>query len=147
MTPPDGLQIALTLSTLMALWIGWAKAVRPKVRRFRARWNQAGDALLGREPIIDPASGRELAPALPGIGQRMATVEDAVKILAEAQARSEALSQRLSRVETQVSTNTENIATMMVAAAERIVTKEEAAQMWRAIADRDVIDGDEPDGA
>lgn len=131
-----------TLCGLLVLWVGWIKAVRPKIRRFWARWTGVGDALLGREPIFDPASGRELSPALPGIGQRMATVEEAVTTLTQTVAELDAINKRLDRHEQQIGTNTENIAAMMVAAAERIVTKDEAAQMWRAIADKELIDGE-----
>lgn len=139
---PDGLQVALTTCTLLALWVGWVKAVRPKVRQFVRRWTSAGDALVGRPSIYDPASGRELAPELPGIGQRMATVEDAVKTLTETVAALDSINHRLDRHERQIGQNTENIAVIMTAAAERIVTKAEAAEMWRAIADKDLVDGD-----
>jgi hypothetical protein len=138
----DRLVAVYTLCGLLVLWVGWIKAVRPKIRRFRTRWNQAGDALLGRDPIVDTITGREVSPALPGIGQRMATVEDAVKTLTDTVARLDAINERLDRHEAQIGTNTENIAAIMVAAAERIITKDESAQMWRAIADKELIDGE-----
>lgn len=134
--------IAGTL-VILAAFIRWA---RPKWRRMTSRWTAAGDALLGREAIHEPITGRELAPALPGIGQRMATVEDAVKTLTETVSRLDAINERLDRHEAQIGTNTENIAAIMTAAAERIVTKAEAAEMWRAIADKDAVVVDEEPG-
>lgn len=148
MLDSNKLVMAYTLCGLFVIWIGWLKAVRPMLRRWNKRWNAAGDALLGREAIYDPASGRELAPALPGIGRRMATMEDAVHALTQTVAELDAVNKRLDRHEQQIGANTENIAVIMTAAAERIVTKAEATEMWRAIADKDLVDGDsdEPTG-
>ncbi|MBO9523416.1 MAG: hypothetical protein J7518_17950 [Nocardioidaceae bacterium] len=139
MPSADRLAAIYTLCGLIAIWVGWVKLARPRVRKLFKGWRAAQDALLGREPIIDPASGRELAPALPGIGQRMATVEDAVKMLAENVAALDAVNRRVDRIETQVGANTENIAALMTATAERIITKAEAAEMWRAVANKDAV--------
>jgi len=144
---PDRLAAIYTACGLLALWVGWIKLARPKLRRARNRVSGAIDALMGREAISDPVSGKELAPALPGIGQRMATVEDTLAKLTEVVSEQAKLNGRVDRIEDQVGRNTENLAVIMAATAERIVTKAEAAEMWRAIADKDVVDGaTEPSG-
>lgn len=126
-------------SAVVAVWFYF----RPGMRRASA----VADAILGEAEETD-RSGNLVAPARPGLVHRVATVEDAVKTLAEAVAAQTALNDRVSRMETQVLANTENIATIMAATAERIVTKAEAAAMWQAVANRDDLNGfaEEPGG-
>jgi hypothetical protein len=62
---------ALGLGALIALIAGWVKVVRPKWRAFWRKVTQFIDAIIGREAIVHPDTGRELVPAQPGIALRL----------------------------------------------------------------------------
>lgn len=98
------------LGALLAAW-RWA---RPRYRAAKARTNAAIDSLVGRDAIVDTITGRELAPALPGIGQRMDVVEHTLAKLADQQNRIDDHETRLSRLE--------------IANIERTVTRAESLQ-------------------
>lgn len=77
-----------------------------KVRSGVAKVNQVTDVLLGREAIVHPETGEELVPATPGIGTRMASMEqwqnDAggiLRELADTQAKLVHTNQRVDRIE------------------------------------------------
>lgn len=78
------------------------------------------DSILGRPAVVDSITGKELAPALPGIGQRMDTVERALVALADQHAVLEDHETRLKALED--------------ARVERVVTQVESAAMWQAVA-------------
>lgn len=78
MSLTDRAAALVTLCTLIGLWLGWLKVLRPRARRLWRRLDGALDTLGGRPPIVDNASGREIAPALPPLGERLATIEDAL---------------------------------------------------------------------
>lgn len=116
MAPYDWLDLLIELGAAIAVIAGWLRFVRPRWRRIRRDLVSARDAVIGRDAIIDPASGEQVAPALPGIGARMATVEDAqastsvaldrlaqvVATLAERQAADAALSSKVDALEAHV---------------------------------------------
>lgn len=130
MTMQDRFALVLSACTLVALWLGWLKILRPRIRKLWQRVDGALDTLGGRPPIVDNESGRELAPALPPLGERLATMEDALVRLADDRVRLDALEHRVTALET--------------AAVERIAIRAESAQMLRAVAERDtdVVDSD-----
>lgn len=133
MTPSAAAAAFLLLTAVLAAIGTWVKWIRPRWRRARAKWIAAQDAIIGRDAINDPITGRELAPALPGIGVRMAHQEavseqqakqmglltDAVAKLAD---QGEAIEDLRTRV-----TELEN------ARVERVVTKAESIAAWKAI--------------
>ncbi len=131
MTMQDRFALVLSACTLVALWLGWLKILRPRIRKLWQRVDGALDTLGGRPPIVDNESGRELAPALPPLGERLATMEDALVRLADDRVRLDALEHRVTALET--------------AAVERIAIRAESAQMLRAVAERDtdVVDSDD----
>jgi hypothetical protein len=57
------------------------------------------DAVLGRDAIIHPDTGEELAPAVPGMGSRMATIEEAVVAMADERRRVDHLEERVTVLE------------------------------------------------
>lgn len=140
MTPPDGLQIALTLSTLMALWIGWAKAVRPRWRRFWDRVDGVMDTLNGRDEFIDPTTGRRV-PAVPALGTRMGNMEDTLSTVANQQ-------RLLENHETRITALENDRVKDIITSAERAATAAASANMFRLAVERDTTDGqaDEPKG-
>lgn len=114
------------LVTVVAALVGWWRVVRPRIRRTRGEIVAIRDSILGREAIIDTITGVERAPALPGIGVRMAANEenlsrltDAVAKIAESHVRLENHEQRIKALED--------------ASVERVVARAESAQAWRAI--------------
>lgn len=74
----DLLQTIVVLGGALAVLGGWLKWIRPRVRNTRREFRAARDSLLGREAITDSMTGAEISPAVPGIGQRMATIETAL---------------------------------------------------------------------
>lgn len=68
------------LAIVVPVWLKWGRpTAKALVKDFRA----GRDALVGRDAVLDSMSGRELAPALPGIGKRMENFEQALTTLAE----------------------------------------------------------------
>lgn len=126
-------ELALALGGLLVMVGGWLRWVRPKWRHFKNDALGARDVLVGRDAIIDRASGREVAPAIPGIGHRMATVEQALTTLVNNE-------HRLSALEI-------DVAELKAARVERLVGKVESIAAYDAIAKAhdsqpDFIDGD-----
>lgn len=69
---------ATALLALVALW----RATRPfrgAVARWHRRLGESADLIIGYPPIVDPATGRELRPAVPGIGERVGRVEESLE--------------------------------------------------------------------
>lgn len=119
--------LAVGVTTLLgAVGAFWVKVARPRIERGRQEATAVRDAILGREPVVDSITGRELAPALPGIGQRMATVEQALVTLADNQ-------RRLSDLEDEVIDHGERIDKIEAATVERVVTRAESTAAWRAM--------------
>lgn len=110
----------LGVIALLGVVVGWLKWLRPRWRRVKDDALGARDALVGREAIIDRASGREVAPAIPGIGHRMATVEQALTTLVNNEARLSALEH--------------DVAELKDARIERALTKVESIAAFDAIA-------------
>lgn len=125
--------LALSLCALLAVLGGWLRWARPRWRKIKNDALGARDALVGRDAIVDRASGREVAPAIPGIGQRMATVEQALVTLVDNEHRLTALEH--------------DVAELKGATVERALTKVESIAAWEAMAKAhdarpDFIDGD-----
>src|SRR5690348_13404056 len=117
---------ALAIAGLLAIVAGWIRWARPRIQRARADSVAIRDAILGRDAVLDSITGKELAPFLPGIGQRMANTEAQMAVITEAVAKLADTHQRLDRHE-------ERIEKLEAAAVERVVTRTESAQMFRAM--------------
>jgi hypothetical protein len=122
--------------TLLGLVFGYLWKVRPGVKQVASDVRAGRDALVGRPAVYDSITGRELAPALKGIGVRMDTNEQqlgeltvAFAKLADSTLRLDEHDQRLKRLEEGV--------------VERVVTKAESAAAWRAV--EAVANGTTPD--
>ena len=76
-------KIFLTFVAVAVVIIGWFKWLRPRLKKVNAESVAIRDAILGRDAILDSITGEERVPALPGIGMRMATVEEALVALAD----------------------------------------------------------------
>lgn len=76
-----------------------ARKARGAYREAKKDGRAFKDAILGREEILHPDTGAVLAPAVPGIGSRMATIEAAVVEMANTHARVDRLEVRVTALE------------------------------------------------
>ena len=116
----------LGVIALLGAVAGWVKWLRPKLYARELDQVAQRDALIGRPPVLDSITGKVLAPALPGIGQRMDTIETAVAELVRSKERHEAHEAHLARHDDQ-------IAALEAGSVERVVSKAESAAAWRAM--------------
>lgn len=131
--------LILALVTLSGIVLGWIRVIRPRIHRGRKEVVAVRDAILGREAITDSITGKELAPAVPGMGVRMATTEENLRILADAVAKIADSHLRLDDHESRIK-NLED------ARVERVVNRVESAQAWRTIEKAiDADPGETPD--
>ena len=76
--------VVIGLATLLAVIAGWARWVRPRLRRARLVTTAVTETILGRDAIHDASTGVELVPAQPGLGVRLASQETQLRTLADA---------------------------------------------------------------
>lgn len=119
--------LVISVCVLGGILVGWAKWLRPRYRRNRDRFVSAMDSLVGRDAVYDSITGKEIAPALPGMGVRMAQQEQQMQVLTDAVAKIAESHERLDDHE-------RRLHKLEVAAVERVVTRAESAEAWRAIA-------------
>lgn len=86
--------------------VGAVRWARPRVRAVTRDSRAIRDTLVGREAQYDSITGREIAPALPSIGQRMADSDErldrltaVVETIADSHVRIDALETRVTRIE------------------------------------------------
>jgi len=122
-----GAGIVLFGSVVAVLAGGWRWG-RPRWKTVRRRVSAVLDSVGGRDEIIDPASGKVLAPALPAIGVRMADMEDwrrthdeQMALLTEAVSRLADQGDKLAALERRVGV-------LESASAERVIGKVEAVK-------------------
>lgn len=90
--------VAAALGVLTGAVAWWWK----RGRRIAGKIDGALDALVGRPDILHPDTGEVLAPATPGLGVRLATIETALVGLAETHLAMGTLSARVESVEGRV---------------------------------------------
>lgn len=124
------LSLAAVVVGLIGAGYGAWRHYRPSARRASA----ALDAIIGKEAVTDRA-GNLIEPAQPGLVHRVATVEEAVVELRHVTAL---------YIETQKRIDHQDIRIKALedARIERLVTQAESAQMWRAVADKDIEDSE-----
>lgn len=122
----DWLTFALAVGAVVSLVAGWLRWVRPRYRRARAEVTGIRDSILGRDAIVDSITGREIEPALPGVGLRLAAQEERLGTLAEAFA-------SLANSHAMLDDHETRIQALEVASVERIVSRAESAAGWRAM--------------
>ena len=112
--------------TFGAMVFGFLRWVRPLARQVFRDLNSARDSIVGRDAVHDSITGKEIAPALPGIGVRMATTEQQMTVLTEAVAKIADSSARLDEHDARLKHLEE-------AAVERVVARAESTAAWRAV--------------
>ena len=126
--------LALGLLALMGAVAGWLKVIRPRYRAARRKAIAISDALIGREAITDTITGRELAPALPGIGARMETVEKAVTHVADLLTTQRDQDREIETLKERVTEAHKRIDNLEAQTIERVATKAESVAAWKAVA-------------
>lgn len=107
---------AVTVATALLAWWRWA---RPRLKRWNWERQAKNDVLIGRPAVLDSITGKELAPPLPGVGVRMDLLTETVAKLADTHLR--------------IENHEERIKVLEEATVERVVTRAESAQAYRAI--------------
>jgi hypothetical protein len=129
----EKLALLLTAATLISVIGGWLRWGRPRVTKAKQEATAMRDAILGREPMVDSITGKELAPALPGIGVRMAHQEDQMRLLTDAVSKIADSHVRLENVERRVDQHDDEIKDLRSAQMERVMARAESAQAWSAV--------------
>lgn len=112
---------------------GWWKFARPRWKELQRKVSAVFDSVAGRDPIIDPSNGREISPALPGIGVRMSDMEDWRAQQAELmQSLTEAVT-RLADQAPAIADLERRVTNLESATTERIVNKVEAVKALEVI--------------
>ena len=144
---PDAVQVTLTSLTIVGVLVGWIKVLRPKWRHLRDRIVAVFDTLAGRPPVHDPATGQTL-PALPPLNERLGSLEVAMTKLVDVMAVSAEHGQQLGEHAAALIDHARRIGDLEHARLERVTAQQESTEMWRAVANRDAIDGEaaEPSG-
>jgi hypothetical protein len=120
-------EAAIVLTGLaLATLFGWIKVVRPRIRRVVHKFTAASDSILGREAVVDSITGVERSPALPGIGVRMADVENHVAGMASAL-------QSIAASHVVLEDHEHRLVRLEEAAVERVVSRAESAAAWGAM--------------
>lgn len=130
----DTLQKTLAaLAVIAGVFLGFLRWVRPKLQRVGSEARAGLDALVGREEIRDSITGKVLVPALPGIGVRMDTNEHELR---EQRAALTTLAEAVGKIadnQGQLTDHERRLKVLEEAHVERVVTKVESAQAWRAM--------------
>lgn len=118
--------LAVTVGGLIAAGLV-ARWVVKRVRAFASKWDNAREVLVGREEIRHPDTGRVLVPATPGLGKRIATMEDTLVALGNTRSEMQDLTTKVGELTTAFEQHI-NESTV----SEQARTKEREA-MWHAI--------------
>lgn len=129
---PWSSRIVLT-GAAVAVLLGFLRWVLPRFRRVKAKVGGVSDAILGREAILDRATGKELVPAQPGIGVRLASQEQNMELLTITVTKLVDQQRAVQALTSVVDGHGDRITVLEDAAAERIVSKVETAHMFQAM--------------
>ncbi|WBQ02935.1 hypothetical protein [Kribbella sp. CA-293567] len=72
-----------------------ARWVRKRVQTFAQKWDRARETLVGREEIRHPDTAVVLVQATPGLGQRLAHIEQNLTALSDTRTEMQTLTQRV----------------------------------------------------
>lgn len=92
-------QVTVAVCTALGLLYVGGRRVFRAIYHLITRTNLVFDTMLGREAIVHPDTGMELAPAQPGLGQRLATMEHAIDVLAQNSSKLEDHEHRITALE------------------------------------------------
>lgn len=120
--------IAAAVVMILGGCYGAYRRFRPSVRRGSA----AIDALVGREAVTD-RSGNVIEAAQPGLVHRVATVEEAVVEIRHVVA-------LWTETQHTLTDHGARIKALEDSRLEKLITRAESAQMWRAVADQALED-------
>lgn len=95
-------------------------------RAFSRKATAIGDAILGRDAVVDSITGKEIAPPLPGMGVRMAHQEQQMEAITVAVT-------KLASQQEYLVDHERRIKALEDQAVERVVTRAESAAAWRAV--------------
>lgn len=141
----DTAQVALLVGIATGA-IGLLAAGVSTVRKVRAWWRPkseridlALDTLGGRPAIADPAGGGRLPAILP-LHERLLTIEATQRDQAAALRAIAEVNTALAELHRITSDHEVRLVSLEDVEAERSLSREESTAMWRAVADREVID-------
>lgn len=126
MTLNEQVALVLGLVALVSALGAWVRWARPRWRGVKSDTVAMRDSLLGREAVVDSITGKELSPALPGIGQRVASLEESTAVIGAALARMADTNQRLD-------SHDQRLRRLEQAADERTLARTESIEMLRTI--------------
>lgn len=126
---PDALQVTLTASTLLVIWIAWAKYLGPRIKAKWVRFVGFFQTIAGRDPIVDKVTGKEVSPAVLPLGEHLASINDNMAQLIEVVRSNQDAHHRIDGHETRINA-------LESGRVERIVSQAESAEMWRAVANQ-----------
>jgi len=118
----------ITAGAVIGVLAGFAKWGWPRWRELWRRVSAALDSVAGRDEIVDPTSGKVLATALPGIGVRMADMEDWRREQVELM---KSLTEAVTKLADQapaIADLERRVANLEAASAERVIGKVEAVK-------------------
>lgn len=123
--------------TLGAMMFGFFRWVHPGWRTLMSDARAGRDALVGRDAVYDSITGKELSPALPGIGVRQDRTETAVALLTDAVAQLARTTLRLDDLDLRVrhieDDHGSRLRVLEEAHVERVITRAESAAAWQAV--------------
>ena len=82
---PYGLEIIILIGGAVSVIYGAYRTVWKPLKGFKKKVVEAVDSLTGFDPIMDPASGKELKPATPPLSHRVSNLEDAFSTMIQTQ--------------------------------------------------------------
>ena len=123
----------VTAGAVLAVLGGWWRWLGPMWRDLRRDFRASRDALIGRDALVDSITGREIAPALPGMGVRMDLQETITKHQSEQMAVLTDAVARLADQSAAIDDHEHRIKMLEEAHAERLLNKVEQAAAFRAM--------------
>jgi hypothetical protein len=129
----DWVTFALALAAALGVLGGYFRWVLPRYRRLRSRVVAAWHSIFGRDAILDSTTGREIEPALPGVGMRLADQARDLSLLTESVAAIAKSHARLDDLDIARLDHENRIVKLEEAAVERVVTRAESAAAFRAM--------------
>lgn len=132
--------LALGVVALAGVIAGWLKWVRPRLQSARQDAIAMRDSIIGRDAVVDTITREEIAPAVPGIGVRMANQEEFTKaqahqmeLLTGAVAKIADSHEQLAKHAALLDELGGRVRALEEASVERVVARAESAAAWKAI--------------
>lgn len=138
-----GLSMVLAVVAVGGAILSWIRWGRPRWRKLVEQIVGVRDAILGRDPVRDTITGAEIEPALPGIGVRMAHQEEKTDRITGTLEKLVDQQETLIKLHERVDGIDVRVRKLEEGAVERIVTRAESAEAFRAI---QAVAGQNPDG-